>query len=266
MESRLESGLWVKIILNPGLELLVDQINLWWNNNDTQVPVDQPEEQALQLKVNDFFHSDLRQKQNRNEEHLLIYRASFRWVTESGLILNQENLLSLCTRSRRKSSIFFDTQTVQREDDGAVQLWKIKNFLPYQFPQVQHWSDDRWKACLAARGGAKRRYQYCTDISGIIVYFRALQGHSGRNLMDPSLQDNVLIGLRIYLYIYHIGSAFNLRSIINNALVLGGQNSSKRQTVFFRTSRSWTFWLLCTTSREIREHVLGSTVETTASR
>ena len=44
----------------------------------------------------------------------------------------------------------------------------------------------------------KRRYQYCTDISGTIVYFRALQGHSGRNLIDPSLQDNVLIGPGIF--------------------------------------------------------------------
>ena len=34
-------------------------------------------------------------------------------------------------------------------------------------------------------------------------------------------------------HIYHIGSAFNLHSVINNGLILGGQNSSKRQTVFF---------------------------------
>ena len=32
---------------------------------------------------------------------------------------------------------------------------------------------------------------------------------------------------------YHIGCAFNLHSVINNELILGGQNSSKRQTVFF---------------------------------
>ena len=32
---------------------------------------------------------------------------------------------------------------------------------------------------------------------------------------------------------YHIGCAFNLHSIINNGLIPGGQNSSKRQTVFF---------------------------------
>ena len=32
-----------------------------------------------------------------------------------------------------------------------------------------------------------------TDDSGTIVYFQALQGHSGRNLTDPSLQDNFVI-------------------------------------------------------------------------
>ena len=47
---------------------------------------------------------------------------------------------------------------------------------------------------MAKGGGNKKRYQYCTDPSGEeILYFRALQGHSGRNLIDPSVQDNVLI-------------------------------------------------------------------------
>ena len=79
----------------------------------------------------------------------------------------------------------------------------------------------------------KRRFQYCTDDSGIIVYFRALQGHSGRNLIDRSLQDNVVIQSGFFQHFYHIGCAFNLHSIINSGLIPGGQNSSKRQTVFF---------------------------------
>ena len=70
-------------------------------------------------------------------------------------------------------------------------------------------------------------------IQKTIVYFRALQGHSGRNLIDPLLQDNVVIQSRFFQHIYHIGCAFNLHSIINNGLIPGGQNSSKRQTVFF---------------------------------
>ena len=128
---------------------------------------------------------------------------------------------------------WIDSQQVQREEDGAVHFWRIKEHLQNPFTQYVHWSDDRWKACLAPGGGAKRRFQYYTDDSGTIVYFRALQGHSGRNLIDPSLQDNVVIPNKFFQHIYHIGCAFNLHSIINSGLILGGQNSSKRQTVFF---------------------------------
>ena len=70
---------------------------------------------------------------------------------------------------------------------------ELKNIFRVNSHKFPHWSAYRWKACLTAGGGAKRRYQYCTDDSGIIVYFRSLQGHSGRNLIDPSLQDNVVI-------------------------------------------------------------------------
>ena len=86
---------------------------------------------------------------------------------------------------------------------------------------------------MAAGGGSKRRYQYCSDNSGAILYLRALQGLSGSNLIDPMLQDNVVIGTGILPYIYHVGSTFNLYSIINNGLVPGAQNLSRRQTVFF---------------------------------
>ena len=55
---------------------------------------------------------------------------------------------------------------------------------------MKNWFDDRWKACLAAGGGSKRRNQYCSDISGTILYLSALRGHSGNNLIDPTLQDN----------------------------------------------------------------------------
>ena len=81
-------------------------------------------------------------------------------------------------------------------------------------------------------GGNKQRYQFSTDSSGTIVYLRALQGHSGRSLVDLTLQDNVLIETGIFPYIYHVGSTFNLNSIINNGLVPGGRDLSRRQTVF----------------------------------
>ena len=87
---------------------------------------------------------------------------------------------------------------------------------------------------MAKGEGNKKRFQYCTDPSGQeILYFRALQGHSGRNPIDPTLQDNVLIPNNVFEYIYHIGCAVSLHSITNSGLIVGGLNSSfERQTVF----------------------------------
>ena len=98
---------------------------------------------------------------------------------------------------------------------------------------VIHWSDDKWKKSMAGGGGNKKRYQYCTVSSGTILYLRALQGHSGRNLIDPTLQDNVVIPSDFFQYIYHVGCAINLHSIIKSGLIPGGQNFNNRQTVFF---------------------------------
>ena len=55
---------------------------------------------------------------------------------------------------------------------------------------------------MAGGGGRKKRFQYCTDPSGQeILYLRALQGHSGRNPINPSRQDNVLIPNNFFEYI-----------------------------------------------------------------
>ena len=93
-----------------------------------------------------------------------------------------------------------------------------------------HWSDSKWKKSMAGGAGNKKRYQYCTDSSGIILYLRAPQGHSGRSLIDLTLQDNVLIPNNFFEY---IGCAINFHSIMNSGLMLGGQILSKRQTIFF---------------------------------
>ena len=113
------------------------------------------------------------------------------------------------------------------------EFWRITDNLQKYVPHCPHWSDDRWKKSMAGGGGHKKRYQYCADSSGTIWYLRALQGHSGRSLIDPTLQDNVVIPSNFFQYIYHVGCAINLHCIINSGLILGGQNLSNRQTVFF---------------------------------
>ena len=202
-------------------------------NNTEEVPADLHEDQASQTSVKVIAaRSKAKAKPQKRENVELpstIPMNERKWID----IEPAEPSLSAYEVSKKVINLLRHNQTVQREDDGAVQFWRIKFHLRNQFPQISNWSDDRRKVCLAAGGGSKRRYQYCSDISGTILYFRALQGHSGRNLIDPSLQDNVIIQRGVFHHIYHIGCAFNLHSIINNGLIPGGQDSSRRQTVFF---------------------------------
>ena len=115
-----------------------------------------------------------------------------------------------------------------REDDGAIEFWRLKDNLRNKFEHSPHWSDEKWKSTMAKGGGNKKIFQYCTHLSGQeFLYLRALQGHSERNLIDPSLQDNVLIPNDFFEYMYHIGCAIKLHSITNAGFIAGAQNSSR---------------------------------------
>ena len=177
------------------------------NNNVTEIPEDQLEDQALQLDAKDFVNqSKAKAKPQRKEpagsSSRIIPMERRNWIVfEPG-----KYSLSEYEVSKKVIHLLRHSQKIHREEDGAVHFWGIKENLQNPFPQSIHWSDDRWKAC-----------------------FR----NSGRNLIDPSLQDNVVIPSGFFQYIYHIGCGFNLHSIINSGLIPGGQNSSKRQTVSF---------------------------------
>ena len=94
---------------------------------------------------------------------------------------------------------------LHRAEDGAIEFWRLKDDLRNKFEYSQYWSDDVWKSKMTGDGGNKKRFQYCADPSGQeILYLRALQGPSGRNPIDPTLQDNVLIPNNFFEYIYHI--------------------------------------------------------------
>ena len=223
--SRDNTHSWVRI--SHGSNKFVMDLN----NNDTEIPEDQLEEHALQLDAKDFVcRSKAKAKPQSREpagsSSRIVPMERRNWIDiEPG-----KHSLSEYELSKKVIHLLRHSQKVHREEDEAVHFWRIKENLQNPFPQPIHWSDSRWKACLAAAGGgAKRRFQYCTHDSGTIVYFLALQGHSGRNLIDPSLQYNVVIPSKFFQYIYHVGCSFNLHSIINSGLIPEGQNSSKRQ-------------------------------------
>ena len=215
---------WVRIPYGT-IKYVVDSIQ-----DNTEIPADPQEEQVPQTSIK-VVAARSKAKAKPQPRALVGTTATIpmherRWID---IEPSEQNLASYGL-SKKVINLLRHNQTLQREEE---EFYKIKFYLRNHHSQIQLWSDDRWKACLAAGGVSKRRYQYCADDSGRILYLRALQGHSGSSLIDPTLQDNVVIGSGIFHYIYHIGCAFNLHSIINNGLIPGGQDLSRRQTVFF---------------------------------
>ena len=207
-----------------GLNKLVTHLS----NNEQETSEVQFEEYALKTDAL-VLRADQRPKQNHKDEILpALPEEPYLLEKEFGPMLNQENIQSPIMKCRRNQFI----GSLHRENDGAIEFWRIKDNLEEQFLCCHHWSDDKWKSTKVG-GGSNNRFQYCTDSSGEILYLRALQGHSGRNLIDSSSQDNVLIPSDFFQYTYHVGCAISLYSIINSGLIPGGQNLSNRQTVFF---------------------------------
>ena len=224
--NRDNSHSWVRI--SHGSNKFV--MNL--NNNETEIPEVQLEEYALKLDAKDFAsRSKAKAKPQRREpagsSPRTIPFGRRNWIDiEPGKYSFSDNEVSKKVMCPLRHS-----QQVHREEDGAVQFWRINDNLQKYFLYCPHWSDRSVKH--AGGGGNKNIFQYCTDSSGAILYLRARQGHSGRSLIDPTSQDNVVIPSDFFEYIYHVGCAINLHSITNSGLIPRGQNLSEIQTVFF---------------------------------
>ena len=110
------------------------------NYNNTEVPADLPEEQASQSSVKVVAaRSKAEAKPQKRETVELpstIPMNERKWID----IEPAESSLSAYEVSKKVVNLPRHCQTIQREDDGAVQFWRIKFHLRNQFSQVQHWS------------------------------------------------------------------------------------------------------------------------------
>ena len=114
-----------------------------------------------------------------------------------------ESSLSACEVSKKVTFSTSTTRKMERFNSGELKnIFRVNShrfFIGLTIDGKHAWQQG---------GGAKRRVQYCTDDSGISIYLRAIQGHSGRNLIDLSLQDNMIIQSGFFQHIYHIERAF----------------------------------------------------------
>ena len=123
--------------------------------------------------------------------------------------------------------------TVHREDDGVVRFDELAEKFKAKFDVTSQWPID----ALNNFPGKRRRTE-AKDLK-LFLYFRAIQGHSGENLVDPALQDNVLLPEDFTQYIYHIGNVSKIHSTIRSGLIPGRRSLKKdRQSVFFTADAS----------------------------
>ena len=135
--------------------------------------------------------------------------------------------------SKAMTRLLRHDQPVPRGNDGAIHCSDIIGECrkKKKFDDASQWLVEDWMSTQAKGGETKKRFQYCVNpnSSNQFLYFRAIQGLSGDNAVDPALQDNVLLPKGFTEYIYHVGNANELNSAGGMSLKRG------RQAVFFTT-------------------------------
>ena len=98
--------------------------------------------------------------------------------------------------------------SVPREDDGSVRFDDLMKVFEAKFDGSSQRPCNDWITYLAKGGGQKKRFLFClnTHSSKLFLHFKTIQGHYGNNLVDPTLQDNVLLPEDFTEYICHVGN------------------------------------------------------------
>ena len=144
---------WVRI--SHGSNKFVTNLN----NNEQEISEVQFKEYALKLDASNFAcRSKAKAKPQRREpagsSPRIVPIGKRTWTDiESG-----KYSFSDYEVSKKVMYLLRHSQSVHREEDGAVHFWRIKENLQNQFPHSPHWSDSKWKVCLAGGGGNKKRY------------------------------------------------------------------------------------------------------------
>ena len=218
---------WVRIS-HGTVKYVIDSIQ-----DNTEIPADPQEEQILQTSTS-VVAARSKAKAKPQPRVLVGTTATIPIHEEDGLTLNHQNKISIRAISRRKSSIFFDTirryieKRMERlnslESNFIFEIIIHKYIIGLMIDGKLVWlqEEDRNEDISIA---LIIREQFSTS-----VLFKDILETI---LLIPTLQDNVVIGTGILPYIYHVGCTFNLHSIISNGSVPGGQDLSRRQTVFF---------------------------------
>ena len=167
---------WVRI--SHGSNKLVTNLN----NNEQEIPEVQFEEYALKLNASDFAS---RSKAKANHQRREPAGSSPRTIPIGKRIWTdvEPGEYSISDYAVSKKLIHLLRRArIQREDDGAIEFWRIKENLQKHFPYCPHWSDDKWKK-------SRQEEETRRDTSTALV----LQEKSCTSELFKVIQDAVLL-------------------------------------------------------------------------
>ena len=143
---------WVRIS-DGTVKYVIDSIE----EENSEIPADPQEEQVPHTSIK-VIAARSKAKAKPQPRELAGMTATIpihqrRWID----IEPSKQDLDSCDLSKKVINLLRHNQTLQREEDGAIEFCKIKFHLRNHHSQIQVWSDDRWKACLAAGGGSQTK-------------------------------------------------------------------------------------------------------------
>ena len=108
----------------------------------------------------------------------------------------------------------------ERETDGGVHWHSMGPKLRKAFQKAggRKFSDTDWLQHIY-EGSNQMRFQYCMSSENFSLYIRAIQGHTGGNLIAPELIGHVAIPYRWKEFLFDRGCSFQVTSILKSGLI-----------------------------------------------
>ena len=73
------------------------------------------------------------------------------------------------------------------------------------------------------KGNNKSMFQHCKNSRDVFLYIRAIQGHTGGNVIAPELMGHVTIPYKWKDFLFHRGCSYDATSILKSGLVAAGR-------------------------------------------
>ena len=117
----------------------------------------------------------------------------------------------------------------ERETDGAVH-WNPMGPILRKFFRSPEGENSRTRIGFNTlmKEATRFRFQCCMNSKNSLLKIRAIQGHTGGNVVAPELMGHVAIPYKWNDFLYHRGCSFNVTSILTWGLIAGGQSRRRR--------------------------------------